>query len=89
MPKAINPYSQFSQKKKPKKPIDPNAPPRPTLLGHEKVINDVNAQLKEQQEKIDKLFYELYDAQRELSSQKTVIRELEDTVRWLKSKLGR
>ena len=33
-------YSQYKAKKK--KVVDPNAPPRPTLLGHEKVIKGVN-----------------------------------------------
>lgn len=29
-----------------KREIDPNAPPRPTLLGHEKVIKDVNTTIQ-------------------------------------------
>lgn len=33
-------YNQYKAKKK--RAVDPNAPPRPTLLGHEKVIKGVN-----------------------------------------------
>lgn len=53
-------------KAKKKREVDPNAPPRPTLLGHEKVIKDTSQQLKSQQEIIDDLRKTMYDMQRML-----------------------
>lgn len=40
------PISMYSAKK-PKKAVDPNAPPRPTLLGHEKEMKMFRQQYKD------------------------------------------
>lgn len=50
MPK---PFDMYKQKKR--RVVDPNAPPRPTLLGHEKVIKDAKATMEQQAEHIAKL----------------------------------
>lgn len=54
----------YSEKKK--RAVDPNAPPRPTLLGHNKIIKGVQADIDEtrlisqqQQAQIDQLKAEL------------------------------
>lgn len=47
-------FSQYRSKKK-KREVDPNAPPRPTLLGHEKVIKDTKAIIEQQYELIREL----------------------------------
>lgn len=47
-------FSQYRVKKK-KREIDPNAPPRPTLLGHEKVIKDTKTVIEQQYEIIREL----------------------------------
>lgn len=51
---------QFKTEKK--KPVDPNAPPRPNLLSHDKklresqaVIEDMQRQLRKQSEELDQL----------------------------------
>jgi hypothetical protein len=56
---AFNP-KQFKQKKK--REVDPNAPPRPNLLSHDKTIREGQAafsnlenRVRSQQEEIDKL----------------------------------
>ena len=58
IPKSI--YSQYKQKKK--RAVDPNAPPRPTLLGHEKefkgfrgTLLDMQNLLQRQEEEIRRL----------------------------------
>ena len=43
-------YSAMYGKKK--RAVDPNAPPRPTLLGHEKVIKDAKAVMDQQARQI-------------------------------------
>lgn len=47
-------FNQYRTKKK-KREVDPNAPPRPTLLGHEKVIKDTKAVIEHQYEIIREL----------------------------------
>lgn len=43
------------QAKKKKREVDPNAPPRPTLLGHEKVLKDTKGMIEQQFETIREL----------------------------------
>jgi predicted RNase H-like nuclease (RuvC/YqgF family) len=43
------------QAKKKKREVDPNAPPRPSLLGHEKVIKDTKTVIEQQYEIIREL----------------------------------
>lgn len=52
-------YSQFKQKKK--RPVDPNAPPRPNLLSHEK-------RMKESKIEFDALQLKVETQERELES---------------------
>jgi len=54
---AFNP-KQFKQKKK--RAVDPNAPPRPNLLSHEK-------KLKESQAFVENLYRQLTDTQNRLA----------------------
>jgi hypothetical protein len=56
---TFNP-DQFKQKKK--RPVDPNAPPRPNLLSHDKklretqdLINDLQIKIRAQTEEITRL----------------------------------
>ena len=44
-------YSSMYGAKK-KRAVDPNAPPRPTLLGHEKVIKDAKNVIEQQAQQI-------------------------------------
>ena len=50
----MNPLFKAMQPKK-KRPVDPNAPPRPNLLSHEKVIKDQKAMLEHMENEIARL----------------------------------
>ncbi len=67
--------SMYQQKKK-SRAVDPNAPPRPTLLGHEKVIKDVNAAIKKLEEELLKLQRRLEDTEIRLRNQTTYLNSL-------------
>ena len=45
----MNPFLKAMQPKK-KRPVDPNAPPRPNLLSHEKVLKDTRVNLDQLQQ---------------------------------------
>ena len=45
----MNPLFKAMQPKK-KRPVDPNAPPRPNLLSHEKVLKDTKLTLEQLQQ---------------------------------------
>lgn len=45
----MNPFFKAMQPKK-KRPVDPNAPPRPNLLSHEKVLKDTKLTLEQLQQ---------------------------------------
>lgn len=49
----MNPLMFKQYKAKKKRPVDPNAPPRPTLLGHDKTMREMQQQLSQYQQKID------------------------------------
>lgn len=38
-----------------KRPVDPNAPPRPSLLGHEKTIKETRSTIEDLQNKLGRL----------------------------------
>jgi len=49
----MKPMKMYAEK--PKRAVDPNAPPRPTLLGHEKVIKDTKSIIAAQAQEIAEL----------------------------------
>jgi uncharacterized coiled-coil protein SlyX len=63
-------------KAKKKRAVDPNAPPRPTLLGHEKVIKDAKATIEQQQYQIHQLTQRLEALERKLAYQTTYLSAL-------------
>lgn len=65
-------FSQYHAKKK-KKVVDPNAPPRPTLLGHEKTIKGIN-------QNIDSQDHRIRQQQEEISRLKSKLTHLEHVV---------
>ncbi len=44
----MNPFDMYKTKKK--REVDPNAPPRPNLLSHEKVLKDTKVTLEQLQQ---------------------------------------
>jgi hypothetical protein len=47
----VSPFLKAMQPKK-KRPVDPNAPPRPNLLSHEKVLKDNKEIMQKMQDEI-------------------------------------
>lgn len=47
----VSPFLKAMQPKK-KRPVDPNAPPRPNLLSHEKVLKDNKATMEQMQNEL-------------------------------------
>lgn len=71
-------YSAMYGKKK--RAVDPNAPPRPTLLGHEKVIKDAKTTIERQGQQIDVLSNRVAELERKLSRQSEYLSALHSTI---------
>lgn len=65
----MNPKMLKAMKAKKKREVDPNAPPRPNLLTHEKTIKGMNATAQDQQVEIEFLKRRLHDLERKLVRQ--------------------
>ena len=74
---AYNP-AQFNAKKK--RAVDPNTPPRPNLLTHEK-------KMKESQLAFDELYHRVRQQEELIASLKAKMNVLEITVNWVMNKL--
>lgn len=62
-----NIFDMYKQKKK--RAVDPNAPPRPTLLGHEKVLKDAKSTMEHQQQELSELRSRVSELERKLANQ--------------------
>jgi hypothetical protein len=62
-----NPFDMYRKKKK--RAVDPNAPPRPTLLGHEKVLKDARSTIDQQAHDIDVLRRRVEELERKMINQ--------------------
>ena len=71
---------QFKAKKK--RPVDPNAPPRPNLLSHDK-------KLREQTEAVDRLLRLIERQQAEIERLNNRYENLQNSVQQILSHLGR
>lgn len=69
---------QFKVKKK--RAVDPNAPPRPNLLSHEK-------RMKESQAAFEELYRKVHQQDEFITSLKTKLQFLENTVNYMANKL--
>jgi len=69
---------QFKVKKK--RAVDPNAPPRPNLLSHEK-------RMKESQAAFEELYRKVHQQDEFIASLKTKLQFLENTVNYIVAKL--
>ena len=77
----MNPmFSQYKQKKK--RAVDPDAPPRPNLLTHEKRLKEYDTQVSSQAETITK-------QQEEINRLRAKVNRLESTVNSILSYLKR
>ena len=74
---TFNP-AQFKQKKK--RPVDPNAPPRPNLMSHDKTIRETNAKLAEMERTVAFLRQRVEDLERKNNNQTAYLNALHATV---------
>lgn len=72
-------YSSMYGAKK-KREVDPNAPPRPTLLGHEKVIKDAKNVIEQQAQQIAALNQRVSELERKIQNQSAYLSALHNTV---------
>ena len=74
-------------KQKKKREVDPNAPPRPNLLSHEKVLKDVKMSNEQRDSEISNLKRKVEELERKLSSQTAYLSSLHQTIMSIKSKI--
>jgi len=74
----MKPNEMYKIKKK--RAIDPNAPPRPTLLGHEKVLKDTRIATELRDQEIRFLKQRIDDLERKLNSQTAYLNALHQTI---------
>jgi uncharacterized coiled-coil protein SlyX len=72
-------YSLMYGAKK-KRAVDPNAPPRPTLLGHEKVIKDAKSVIERQEQTINALSHRVAELERKVQRQGDYLSALHTTI---------
>lgn len=68
----------YQQKRK--REVDPNAPPRPNLLSHEKVLKDTKSIIEQQAHDIALLKTKVADLERKLSNQNSYLGALHQTI---------
>ena len=73
-------------KQKKKRAVDPNAPPRPNLLSHEKVLKDVKQSNDQRDQDIAMLKQQVFDLERKLRNQTAYLSELHNTITRLSRK---
>ena len=69
---------------KKKREVDPNAPPRPNLLSHEKVLKDVKVSNDQRDQEIVTLKRRVEELERKLTNQTAYMSVLHQTVQSLK-----
>lgn len=65
----MNPAMLRTMRAKKKRPVDPNAPPRPNLLSHEKVLKDTKLTMEQMATQINRLERRLSDTESKLRNQ--------------------
>jgi capsule polysaccharide export protein KpsE/RkpR len=65
---------------KKKRAVDPNAPPRPTLLGHEKVIKDAKSVIEQQGHQIAHLVNRVEELEKKLQNQSSYLSALHNSL---------
>lgn len=65
---------------KKKRAVDPNAPPRPTLLGHEKTIKDAKQVIERQSDQINSLLNRVAELERKMQNQSSYLSALHNSI---------
>lgn len=76
----MHPKMLKAMKAKQKRPVDPNAPPRPTLLGHEKVLKDTKSEVARLHQEVTELRQRIDAAESKLRSQNQYLNQLHQYV---------
>jgi CII-binding regulator of phage lambda lysogenization HflD len=80
-----NPFDMY--KTKVKRAVDPNAPPRPNLMSHEKVLKDTKGIIEQQAQDIAYLKQKITDLESKLRNQTSYLSALHQTISTIKSRL--
>lgn len=75
----MNPLFKAMQPKK-KRPVDPNAPPRPNLLSHEKTLKDVKLAADAQADMVIQLQRKVAELETKLAHQSNYLNSLHQYV---------
>jgi hypothetical protein len=76
----MNPKMLKTMKAKKKRAVDPNAPPRPNLLSHEKVLKDTKLSMSQMAHQIASLQNRLNDTESKLRNQTQYLSTLHNIV---------
>lgn len=76
----MNPKMLKLMKAKKKRAVDPNAPPRPNLLSHEKVLKDAKLTMSQMSHQIVSLQNRLNDVENKLRNQTQYLSTLHNIV---------
>lgn len=66
---------------KKKRPVDPNAPPRPNLMSHDKVIRDLTAKLEQFEDEVVRLRRKVDELERKHVNQNAFVGALYNQVK--------
>ena len=69
---------------KKKRAVDPNAPPRPNLLSHEKTIKDAKQVIEEQGQQINALVNRVIELERKVQRQNDYLAALHSSINNIK-----
>ena len=73
-----NVFDMYGAKRK--RAVDPNAPPRPNLLSHEKTLKDTKNVIERQHQQIQMLLQRVEELENKLQSQTTYLSALHQTL---------
>lgn len=76
----MNPAMLKTMKAKKKRAVDPNAPPRPNLLSHEKVIKDTKLTIEQMARRLSYLERRLEETESKLRYQTQYLSQLHQTL---------
>lgn len=76
----MNPKMLKLMKAKKKRPVDPNAPPRPNLMSHDKVIRDQKAQIGTMDQRLQYLERRLQETESRLRYQTQYLSQLHNNL---------
>lgn len=76
----MNPAMLKTMKAKKKRPVDPNAPPRPNLMSHDKTIRDQKATVDQMARRLGYLERRLEETESKLRYQTQYLSQLHQTL---------